>query len=165
MGTRTAPAITGAVTKVISSLYLIDASGDQYSEAIVTATAPTAVQFEALAAAYQVASQASLWKAVSMSIWEGDKDPDNGDVGQRNSVKDGVNLLWRNLTTLKTQAPRLVAPVANTMQGNQDIPLLTADPEFTGLITALTAILSGYNLESAQYTERKERSNNPKIKA
>lgn len=164
MATRTAPAVTGAVTSVNSTLHLVDASGDNYTDNIVSLTAPTAAELEAWAAAYQGATQASLWKVSSMSIWEGDQDPDNADVGQRNSVKDGVNMLWKNLATLNSQNPRLIAPIAATMQGNQDIPLLTAT-EFTALITALQAILTGYNLQSAQFTERRERSNNPRIKA
>jgi hypothetical protein len=50
------------------------------------------------------------------------------------------------------------------MQGNQDIPLLSS-AEMTALILAELAILTGYSLESAQFTERRERSNNPRIKA
>lgn len=164
MATRTAPAVTGAVTSVNNTLHLIDASGDQLTDNVVSLTAPTAAEIEAWAAGYQAASQASLWKVSSVSVWEGDADPDNADVGQRNSVKDGVNLLWKNITTLATQNPRLVAPVAAVMQGNQDIPLLSAT-EFTALIAAYQALLTGYNLQSAQYTERRERSNNPRIKA
>lgn len=164
MATRTAPVVTGAVTSVNSTVHLIDASGDQYTDNIVTLTAPTPAEIEAWAAAYQAATQASVWKVSSLSVWEGDADPDNADVGQRNSVKDGVNLLWKNISTLNTQNPRLVAPIAATMQGNQDIPLLTAT-EFTALIAAYAALLTGYNLQSAQFTERRERSNNPRIKA
>lgn len=164
MATRTAPAVTGAVTSVSTTLHLIDASGDNSTDNIVSLTAPTPANIEAWAAGYQAASQSSLWKVSSVSIWEGDADPDNADVGQRNSVKDGVNLLWKNIATLNTQNPRLVAPIAAVMQGNQDIPLLTAT-EFTALIAAYQAILSGYSLQSAQFTERRERSNNPRIKA
>lgn len=166
MATRTAPAVgAGTINETITTLHLIDVSGDQYTDAIKTVAAPALTAVEAWAAAYQVATQASLWKVSQTTSWVGDADPDNGDVGQRNSVKDGVNLLYKNLTTLMTQSPRLVAPVPATMQGNQDIPLLTADPEFVNLITALATMLSGYSLQSAQFTERRERSNNPRIKA
>jgi len=50
------------------------------------------------------------------------------------------------------------------MQGNQDIPLLTA-AEFIALIQSYQVLLTGYSLASAQYTERRERKNNPRIKA
>lgn len=166
MATRTAPTIAAASpTSVLTTLHLIDASGDLFTDAIETTSTPDPdTLVEAWAAGYQGASQASLWQVSQTRLWTGDDDPDNADVGQRNSVKDGVNLLFKNLTTLKSQSPRLIAPIAAAMQGNQDIPLLTAT-EFAALITALEAILSGYNLTSAQYTERRERSNNPRIKA
>jgi len=164
MATRTAPAVTGAVTSVSTTLHCIDVSGDLFTENVLTTTVPTAAVVEAWVAAYQASTQASVYKVTSQSAWEGDADPDNADVGQRNSVKDGVNLLYKNLTTLKSQSLRLVAPIAANMQGNQDIPLLSAT-EFAALIAADLAVLTGYALQSAQYTERRERSNNPRIKA
>lgn len=164
VGTRTAPDATGAVTDATATLHLIDASGDQITDAILSTTAPTGANIEAWAAAYQASSQASLWKVSLTTSWTGDADPDNAGTGSRDSSKDGVNMLWKNLTTLRTQTPRLVAPLAACMQGNQDIPLLTAT-EFTALIAAYQALMSGFSLQSAQYTERRERSNNPKIKA
>jgi len=49
------------------------------------------------------------------------------------------------------------------MQGNQDIPLLSG---MTTLITEIGALIgAGYSLLSAQFTERRERSNNPRIRA
>lgn len=164
VGTRTAPAVSGAITDAVATLHLIDASGDQITDAILATTAPSGANMETLAAAYQASSQASLWKVSITQNWTGDADPDNAGTGSRDSVKDGVNMLWKNLTTLRTQNPRLVAPLAANMQGNQDIPLLTAT-EFAALIAAYQTILSGFSLQSAQYTERRERSNNPKIKA
>lgn len=167
MATRTAPTVAAASpSEVITTLHLIDASGDQFTDALKTTSQPALdTLVEAWAASYQVASQSSLWKVTQKLSWVGDRDPDNADAGYRGSVKAGVNLLYKDLSTLMTQTPRLVAPVAATMQGNQDIPLLSADPQFTNLLAALAAILSTYNLETAQYTDRRERSNNPVIKA
>lgn len=162
MATRTAPATTATPTTT-ATLHLIDVSGDLYTDAITMPAAMTAANIETWAAAYQAATQASLWKISQTLEWKGDADPDNADVGQRNSVTEGVNLLWKNLTTLRTQTPRLVAPIGAVMQGNQDIPLLTAT-EFTALIAAYQTLLAGFNLTTAQYTERRERSNNQRIK-
>lgn len=163
MATRTAPA-TSTTPTTTATLHLIDSSGDNFTDAITMPAAMTAANIETLAAAYQAASQASLWKISQTLEWVGDADPDNADVGQRNSVKDGVNLLWKNLTTLRTLSPRLIAPIDDVMQGNQDIPLLSA-AEFIALIGAYQTLLSGFSLTSAQFTERRERFNNPKIKA
>lgn len=163
MATRTAPA-TSTTPTTIATLHLIDASGDQFTDAISMPVAMTAANIESWAAAYQSATQASIWKVSQTLEWVGDADPDNADVGQRNSVKEGVNLLWKNLATLRTQTPRLVAPITAVMQGNQDIPLLTAT-EMTALIAAYQTLLTGFSLNAAQYTERRERNNNPRIKA
>lgn len=164
-GTRTAPdpTLVGANLNN-TTLHFIDASGDVTTDNLVTITTPTLTEIEDYASAYQAATQASLWKITLSTSWQGDEDPDNAEVGQRNSVKSGINLLFKNVSTLKAQSPRVIAPVAAAMQGNQDIPLLTST-EMTNLILAYLAILDGYALNSAQYTDRRERSNNPRVKA
>lgn len=162
-GTRTAPAVTGVVSSVNTTLHFIDASGDTFTENIVTLGIPLAADIEGWAAAYQLATQSSLWKVTQSSAWEGAADPDNAEVGQRNSVKDGINLLYKDIATLNTINARLIAPVPSTMQGNQDIPLVS-DATFTALLLAYAILLPSYELNSAQYTERRERKNNPKIK-
>ena len=162
MATRTAPDVTGVVTGVTTSLHLVDASGDLQTESITGTAVPLAADVQAWATQYQLASQASLYSVTQTFQWTGDRDPDNADVGQRNSLSDGVNLLWRNIALGLTEGSRVMAPVPAIMQGNQDIPLLTAAP-FPALIAAYAAILSGYSLESAQFTGRRERKNNPRI--
>lgn len=163
-GTRTAPLFTAAANARRITLYLIDGSGDLTTETKYVAVAATAADIEAWAAAYQDATQASLYWIDDVLIRSGDADPDNASVLQRSSVKDGVNLAYKNPTTLASVGSRLVAPVPDVMQGNQDIPLLT-EPEFTALIAAELALMTGFSLQSAQYTERRERKNNAKIKA
>jgi len=164
-GTRTAPdPSVAAATSVTSTIHLIDTSGDLHTVAITTSDSPTLADTETWVAAYQAATQASAYKVSRESSWEGDADPDNADSGSRDSVKQGVNMLFKNITTLRTITPRLVAPIAATMQGNQDIPLLSS-AEMTALILAELTLLPGFDLQSAQYTERRERSNNPRIKA
>lgn len=163
MATRTAPAVTAAANARIVSLRLIDSSGDLYSVAYQVPVAAAAADLETWAAAYAAASQASLYAIEDVSIRSGDADPDNADTDQRNSVKDGINLLFKNATTLDSFGQRLVAPIEAVMQGNQDIPLLSAT-EASALIVATLALVSGYNFQSAQYTERRERKNNAKVK-
>lgn len=163
MATRTAPTVGGSPNNVTVSIGLIDASGDVYSDAYKFTAVPSNAAIEAIVAAYQAASQASVYRVDVNSSYEGDADPDNADVGQRNSVKDGINLAYKNIATLKTQSPRLVAPIDAVMEGNQDIPLVTST-ELAALITAQLAALTGYSLQTAQFTERRERKNNPRIK-
>lgn len=164
VGTRTAPAVTGAVTSVNTTLHLMDSSGDFYTDNILSLTAPTAADVEAWAVKYQAATQATLWKVTSQSCWEGDADADNAGTDQRSTIAEGINLLYKNVTTQQTDTPRLIAPIAATMQGNQDIPLL-GSTEMSDLIIAELALLTGFALQSAQFTGRRERKNNPRISA
>lgn len=163
MPTRTAPSFTAAASRRNITLRLIDASGDLYSETLPVAVAATAANVETWAAAYAAASNASLYGIVDSIERLGDADPDNATVGQRNSVKDGVNSLYKVASTGEALTTRLVAPIPAVMQGNQDIPLLSAT-EMSALIVAYLALLSGFGFNSAQYTERRERKNNPKVK-
>jgi len=163
-GTATAPVVTGTASGASVTIHLIDASGDLYTETLPVAVTAAAGDIAGLVATYQAASNASVWKVTRESVWEGAADPDNAVAAFRGSIAEGINMLFRNTTTFITRSLRLIAPVAATMQGNQDIPLLTSD-ELTDLITDYLTLSSGYDLETAQYTGRRERKNNPKIRA
>lgn len=167
-GTRTAPTVGAlTITKSAATIHLIDASGDLHTESVYNAGDGLGDQaeIEALVLDYQAATNASIWKVSQTLEWEGDADPDNALALYRASVASGINLLFKDLTTLNQQTPRLIAPIAEVMQGNQDIPLLTATAMSNLITQYLAAALSTYNLKSAQYTDRKERKNNPVIKA
>lgn len=162
-GTRTAPLFTAAVTARSITLHLIDASGDLYTENMPVAVAATAAQIEAWAAAYAAASNASLYAITDNQLRDGDADPDNAIAEYRASVKSGINMLFKNVTTTDTESERLIAPIAAVMQGNQDIPLLSA-AEAAAVITTTLALLPGYSFQQGQYTDRRERKNNPIVK-
>lgn len=162
-GTRTAQTFTGTPTHRRITFHLIDASGDTYAESFYVPPATLAADIEQLAADYQATSQASLYDISDSGSYLGDADPDNATVLQRSSVKDGINLLFKDVATLDTFTPRIVAPVVEIMQGNQDIPLLSAN-ELSTFILQMLNIKPSYNLQSAQFTERRERSNNPRVK-
>jgi hypothetical protein len=164
MGTRTAPAYTSPPPFLRLTLHLIDASGDQSSDTMLINPASTPVQIEAYIDAYQATSQASIWKVSASGEAVGDADPDNATTDQRSSVKDGINMLYRNSVNLAANTQRVVAPVTTVMQGNQDIPLLTGtalEPLVVAMLAIQPATLS---LQSMQYTERRERANNARIK-
>lgn len=162
-GTRTAPLFTAAATRRLITLRLIDASGDLYAETISVAVGATAAAIEEWAAAYAAATNSSLYSILDTTERNGDADPDNAVVAQRNSVKDGLNNLFRIPSTGAAFSMRLVAPIPDVLQGNQDIPLLSAT-EYSALILKTLALASGYSFNSAQYTERRERKNNARVK-
>lgn len=163
-GTRTAPDPSSVdQTQTLVTLHMIDASGDLFPQTFSVLGVAADADIEAVANEYQAVSNASLWKITIGQEYIGDADPDNAVAAYRGSVKDGVNLLYKDVAAGLSQTPRLVAPVGTVMQGNQDIPLLTG---MTTLIANIGALIgAGYSLVSAQYTERRERGNNPRIRA
>jgi len=161
-GTRTAPAWTATATDRMVALKLVDASGDEWSEPLRVPVATTAATLEAYAAAYQAGTQASLWATTDTAVREGAKARTNANTDQRNSVKQGINMLFSNPTTHVSQTPRLVAPVLAAMSGDLDIPLPGVTP-LADLIDEYDVINAAYNFDSAQYTERRERKNNPRV--
>jgi len=163
-GTRTAPDIVvDGANAILFTIHLIDTSGDYYTESIRVAAEETDANLEAIADAYQAATQASIWKLSKTAIYEGDDDPDNAEALFRGSIADGINMLWRDPSTGNTVSPRLIAPVAAVMQGNQDIPLLTGTP-LEALAVALGNVLGTAEFQQMQFTERKERKNNQTVK-
>lgn len=167
MATRTAPTV-GALTvsENLIGLSLMDASGDKFSESIKTVGGALAdmAEVEAVAAAYQAASQASLFEVRMTQVWTGSANPTNADVGQRNSIADGINMAYRDTDVFNAVfGGRLIAPVAATMVGNSDDPVYPLVVPLSTLVAAYITLLGvGYSLESLQYTERRERKNNAK---
>lgn len=163
-GTRTSGAVVYATPDVTDiSFHLVDASGDLYSENIDVSPTAGESDVEGLASTYQAASNASLWKVVRTQSWVGEIDPDNAIAAYRATIAEGINMLFRNDTQF-TRNLRLIAPIAAIMQGNQDIPLLTPTNELGLMVADYLTLSTGFNLETLQFTGRRERKNNPKIR-
>lgn len=162
-GTRTAPTVSDITQTTIGvTIHLIDASGDVYTDYVV-ASALDLVDVQAFAQAYQATTQASVYKVSVTQEWEGEADPDNASAGFRGEVQNGINILFKDPVATLKQAPRVVAPIDTILQGSQDIPLLVSP--LTTLVTQYLTLLGGdYGMSSMQYTARRERRNNPKIK-
>ena len=153
-GTRTAPTVNGTPSYQLASFALVDASGDQRSVAIQGPAGATSGQWEAIAAALQAASQASLYSANVQMVYEGDKDPGNAVAGSRDSVYDNVTTLLKN-TTRVSRDVFIPAPAPEIMNGDLD----EVDPtstELSDFYTAVLAVSSGFTVRSARYTERRE---------
>ena len=163
MATRTASTIDATPDSWAVTIHVIDASGDTYAEVITgTGDIPLTADVEDWVAAYQAATQASVWKVTLSQMYEGAKSASNADVGQRNSVAQGVNLLYHNTDQKTSTTLRIVAPIPAIMDGNKDIPLVSAT-QFVNHNTEALVLLPGYALRNSQYTERRERKNNPRV--
>lgn len=153
-GTRTAPTINGTPSYQLASFAFVDVSGDVRSVAIQGPAGATNAQWEAIAAAFQDATQASLWSANIQDVYEGDKDPGNGVSGSRDSVFDNVAVLLKNTSRVSRDA-FIPAPAPEIMNGALD-EIDPASTELAALFTAILAVSSGFTVRSARYTERKE---------
>lgn len=166
MPTHTVPTV-GALT--VSENYIsvagVDRSSDVYVEGLTLPGGGLTdmADIELFAEQYKAATQLSVFRIVQQVVWEGIKDADNADLAYRANAESGINLLFRNTTVSPPVSftGRVAAPIAAIMQGAQDIPLLVSP--LTLLVSQYINLLPNYNLESMQYTGRKERKNNPRI--
>ncbi len=164
-GTRTAPTVDGTPTSTVVTLHTIDASGDLYANSYKTTSQPTDAAVEALANAYQAASNASLYKVSITVNYYNQPDPSQAVAAYRGSIASGINMLYADAIG-NTQTPRLVAPIAGLFVQDTDTVLVPLATELSTLVTTQNVLLGvlNYNLISMQYTERRERKNNPRTK-
>ena len=162
-GTDTYGDFTAAADGRVISFSVIDASGDTWAEQLFVAVAATSAAIEAWLQLYQAVTNTSIWEVRDERKWSGDADPDNAIAAYRSGIDDGINLLFKDPDTSDTRPLRVVGPVADVMQGNQDIPLLNGG-SMDELIVATIGLQADYNFASAQFTSRRERKGNPKVK-
>jgi len=162
-GTRTAPTVadTGQTTIGVT-IHLIDVSGD-LTTAYLEAESLDTADIEALVVAYQATTNCSIWKVTVGLEFEGEADPDNAVSALRAEVQSGINLLFKDTTAMEKADYRVIAPVSAIMQGNQDLPQLVS-PLTTLVTQVLTQLGGAFAMDSMQYTARRERRGNPRIK-
>jgi len=170
MATKSAPTVGAlTVTKNLVSLGLVDVSDDIYSEAVdIDGGGLTDMaDIEAFVLAYQAATNASIYKVVQTVEWEGTRDPTLATSAYRAQVESGINELFKYLADNKVYTGRLVAPVAALMSGNTDTVLNVAP--FPALLSAYMTLLNAqgasFDIQSLQYTTRRERKNNKRTPA
>lgn len=145
-------------------LQMVDASNDSWAERLIVALTATLAAVEAWIVLYQTVTQASVWAVTEENSWIGARSPGNATFLARSGIENGINMTFKNATTLDTEPLRVVAPVAAVMQGTLDIPDVDS-AGITNLITATDALMGGggFSFETAQYTSRRERKNNPRV--
>ncbi len=154
-GTRTAPAITGAATFIEISVRWIDAVGDIRSDATIVDSGATVAQIEAVVAALQAGSNASIYAVRRTDVFEGAKSKANAVSGVRESVQD--NLVYHAKDTGRVDrrsflpAPLQAVFVADTETPDEGDALITA------LMTAWDNVWAGtFAGVSLRFTERRE---------
>lgn len=162
-GTPTWGDLETAADERAISFTVMDASGDTWPQKLYVALTATYAAIQAWLELYQACTNTSIFDVRDERSWNGDADPDNAVAAFRSSKENGINLLFKDADTGDTFPLRVVGPVADIMQGNQDIPLLTGG-SLDELILATIGLQPDYNFASAHYTVRRERTNNPRVK-
>jgi len=163
LATRTAPLFTATANLRDVTIHLIDASGDLWSDEMSVPVGQAASTIETWIAAYQAATQCSIYKVSDLLVRSGAPLRANADAGFRAGGEMGINMTYKNFTTNETLPARLVGPIGDVMEGNTDTPDIAAT-QFTDLRDAVLAIKTGFVLASAQFTAHRERKNNTKVK-
>lgn len=157
---RTAPTVDGSGNYRLLTLRLIDASGDKRSESIEISPTADVADIEALVASYATRTHGNVYAVKDQMVYNSPASAATATTGEKSSsLADGINFLFVSATN-ESEDFRLMAPVASQMVGEGDAPDATAGAAFGALVEP---ILTGTKvLVSAQYTERKEKRNNPK---
>lgn len=157
---RTAPTFDDTPNYRILSLRMIDISGDKRAEGFEISPTALAADIEAFVAGYAARTRANIYAMWDSQVYNVPAAASAATSGAKSdSVADGINFLYVSNTN-QSEDVRLVAPIDTLMVGDTD----TVDPTAAALFNALVEpLLTGTKVGvTAQYTERKEKKNNPK---
>jgi len=144
------------------TLHMIDASGDHWTERLVVAITTTIAAVQAWIVLYQAVTQASVYSVTQENIWSGAELAGNATFLARSGIEQGINMSFKDPATSDLFPLRVVAPVPGVMEGANDIPDM-GSAGMTNLVTATIGLEPTYDFTSAQYTGRRERTNNPRV--
>lgn len=158
---RHAPTVDGSPNYRLLSLRLIDISGDKRAETFEISPSADDADVEAFVAGYATRTNSDIYGVYDVLGYVSPALSSQAVAASKSSsVADGINFLYKSATN-DTEDVRLVAPIASLFVGTSDAVDATAAAAFNALVTPL---LTGTKVGvTAQYTERKEKSNNPKL--
>lgn len=157
---RTAPTFDDTPNFRLLSLRLIDISGDKKSEAFEISPTATAANIEAFIAGYAARTHANIYAVWDEQVYASPPSASDAELGAKSdSVADGINFLYVSATN-ESEDVRLVAPIDTLMVGDTDSVDPIAGAAFNALVEPL--LTGSKQAVTAQYTERKEKKNNPK---
>lgn len=158
-GTRTAPTVDGTPPFQQVSFQFIDSTEDIRSVSIQLPPGATAAQIEAIAAALQARSNASLFKIEVKEVYASTPDVGNALAEVHISVFDNVVVLFKDQLN-HSQDIFVLAPITALQPDDSDTPVGT---QLTAIILAVTSALEqgttdDWQAVSARYTERREKN-------
>jgi hypothetical protein len=161
-GTRTAPTIGGTPTNLLVSLHWVDDNNKTYANSILVDAASTDVQIEAIAAAAQAGSNASLWKVSIDNVYTGVPLASNADSAVHESIADKIRLQTKQLSSGAYNPAYIPAPLAVMVGDNNEVDITNG--LFTTWRDAIQAVLpTGFALLNVGFVQNVQRndSSNP----
>lgn len=162
MATRTAPTVGGTPSFKRASYKFIDFVGAEQSESIDLPAAATDAQIEAIAAAMQDSSNASLKVVEVTSVYYSSGDKGNAEEEVYQSLSDGLLALFKNTTNF-SRSLRIPA-IKNAAFIDTTVDLDPAFAPVSQFVTAVrTALGAGWESISVRMTERKKTNKRSKL--
>jgi hypothetical protein len=161
-GTRTAPTVDGTPVYLQVTLHWIDYNGDKRADSLNLPTATTSAEIEAIAAAAQALSNASLYDISVNNKYDSNEDSSNADEDVYNSVKDSLVIQTKEPTgqSLRGFIPSITQNVF--VENTKEIDPTNADLA-TYLAALVAALPAGYEVIGARFTQRKQVNQQVKI--
>ena len=161
-GTRTAPTVDGAPGAKTISIKYRDAFNDSGSKSVLVLGTATDAQIEALVAAMQAGSNASIFEVHVSESYAGADSVANAeadDVGGRVSFNDIIRMSSRHPITKDHIYLKLPSPVSGTLIGSSET-VNNASTELLAITAAWTPMLmTGYVLKNASLVEESDEAN------
>jgi len=153
-GTRTAPTVDGNETFKRLSITVYDYTGEQRTDSYKIDAASTDIQIEALVAAYQAISNATVWRVQVSDVYNSIGDPSNAleEVWEEASANLVLLAKDANDDSANVFVP---APVNSIFEeGTENID--PASVPLGDLMTAYLAVKAGYQFVSGRFTSRRD---------
>lgn len=154
-GTRTAPTVDGTPTFKQVSISLIDAQGDIRSVSLYAKSAATVAEIEAMVAAQQAITNASIYQVSVSDVYNGARQTSNADDAVVNSVYSNI-VYHVKASPSDSQRGYVPAPLDALFDAGTDTVDLDNALLGTWFASVLAVVGSSYTGQSVRYTERRE---------
>ena len=154
-GTRTAPTVDGTGSFARLSMSLVDAQGDIRSISLIVDAALLPADQEALVAATQLITNASIYNVEFSQVYNGARTTSNAADAVVNSVYSNIVYHVKSSPT-SSQRAYVPAPVDSVFIAGTDTPDIVDADLAAWFAEVLGAVGGAYTGQSVRYTERRE---------
>lgn len=155
MPTRTAPTVDGTPSAINISMKMVDSVGDVRSVSLYGVAAVTDAQIEALVAATQAATNASIAEVNVTQAYLGAIAKSNADEEVFNNVGDNI-IYHVKASPTQSQRAYIPAPLEAVFVDGTEMP----DPENALLVTWFASVLAvvggAYSGVTVRFNERRD---------